>query len=453
LLAALANPACSSNSNTAANAAGGSAGSTAGSGGSAGAGGSGAQGGQAGGLATSDNIQIIVEPSDNGDSVVAAIKGAKTSVHVVVYLLTDNEVIQALIDRHTAGVDVRVLLNQNFYSGTTDNSTSYSKLSTAGVPVKWAPAQFNLTHQKTILIDNSVAWIMTMNLSLSSPTKNREYLAIDSEAADVAEAEAIFEGDWANTPVANPQGKLLVAPVNARAGLVALINTAATSLDVEAEVISDPGIVDALDQRADAGVKVRLVIASGTTSTSQDSAVKTLLSHGVEVKILTTPYMHAKAIVADQHYAYIGSENFTANSLDNNRELGLVTAKASEVQKVTTTIDQDFAAGTPYLLSEIDRDGAVENITNLLGERVEIKGLGKKVGLVDSVSIQDFTRISGHIDNTRRGAKWRDPLRELFAVHAGHHDIGEHERDVFAVFLAKQERLSCIRGRQDLVPR
>lgn len=344
LLVALANPACSSDSNTATQAAGGSAG----AGGSSGSGGTGGTGGEAGSLATSDNVQIIVEPSDNGDSVVAAIKGAKSSVHVVVYLLTDNEVIQALIDQHSAGHDVRVLLNETFYGGTTDNSGAFSTLSTAGVPVKWGPPQFNLTHQKTMLIDNSVAWIMTMNLSFSAPTKNREFLAIDSEQADVDEAEAIFEGDWSNAPLANPTGKLLLAPVNARPKLVELIETAKTSLDIEAEVISDPGIVDALDQRADAGVKVRLVVASGSSSTAQDSAVQTMLSHGVDVVTLANPYMHAKAIVADQHYAYVGSENFTSNSLDNNRELGLITAKASEVQKISDTIVQDFAAGTPY---------------------------------------------------------------------------------------------------------
>ena len=45
---------------------------------------------------------------------------------------------------------------------------------------------------------------------------------------------------------------------------------------------------------------------------------------------------------------YVGSENLTANSLDSNRELGLIISATSEIAKVEAAIDADFSAGVTY---------------------------------------------------------------------------------------------------------
>lgn len=353
----LSSSACSSSSN--ANDAGSAGSASAGSSGSSGAGGNAGDGGASGSgtaggagagggtLASSDSVDLIVEPSDSGDAIVNAINSAQSSVHVEVYLLTDNDVINGLIARHQAGLDVKVLLNQDFYGSSTNNQTAYQKLSTAGVPVRWAPSVFNLTHEKCVLIDGTQAWIMTMNLAYSSPTKNREYLAKDTELDDVNEAETIFEGDWSGTPVSNPQGKLVVAPDNARTKLLDLINSATSSIDLEGEELGDTDIVLALKQKKTEGVSVRVVLASGSSSTTQAGAVKQLTQSGVPVVTVTTPYIHAKTIVVDRSIAYVGSENFTYNSLNNNRELGLITRAPAAVSTIASTLDQDFAAGAP----------------------------------------------------------------------------------------------------------
>ncbi len=65
---------------------------------------------------------------------------------------------------------------------------------------------------------------------------------------------------------------------------------------------------------------------------------------GIPIVKLTTPYVHAKAIVADGTVAYVGSENFTVNSLDSNREIGLFLT--ADVNIVAAQIDADFKAGT-----------------------------------------------------------------------------------------------------------
>ena len=290
-------------------------------------------------------VKIIVEPGDNGSALLAAIQGARTSVHMTMYLLTSSSILNALVAQKNAGHDVKVLLNKTFPMGAGSNSSVYTQLANAGVNVHYAPSGFTYTHEKTVIIDGATAWIMTMNATQSSAADNREYLAIDTDATDVQEAEAIFAADFANMAY-SPSGKLVVAPDNARGKLVALIVSSKSTVDVEAEEMSDPAIVNALADAGDRGVNVRVVLASGSSSTSQAMAVATLKQHRVKVVSVNVPYIHAKSIVVDGTSAYVGSENFSTGSLQYNRELGVLFDTAAEVQKVLTATSADFAHGT-----------------------------------------------------------------------------------------------------------
>ncbi len=291
-------------------------------------------------------VSIIVEPSDDAQGLISAIQSAQASVHMEMYLLSNTSVIDALIAQQQAGRDVKVILNQSFPSGGS-NSGVYSQLQSAGVSVVWAPAGFTYTHEKGVMIDGKTAWIMTMNATQSSPTNNREYLAVDTDPNDVAEAEAIFAHDYADQAY-TPSGNLVVAPTNARTKLVELIQMARSTIDMEAEELSDTystGIINALTTAGDAGVQVHVVLADSTSVSSTNLA--TLKAHHVQIVTFSTYYVHAKSIVADGRYAYVGSENFSAGSLGYNRELGIITGTATEVQKVLTTTQGDFSGGSP----------------------------------------------------------------------------------------------------------
>lgn len=289
-------------------------------------------------------LSLIVEPSDKAAALLQAISQAKTSIHMTMYLLGDKRFSNALIAQKKANKDVKVLLNESFPTSGAGNQAAFDALSTAGVSVEWAPATFALTHEKCVIIDGDEAWIMTMNLEASSP-ENREFIVVDHRPADVQEAEAVFDADWNRTSF-TPSGDLVVAPVNARAKLRALVEAAKTSVDLEGEELSDRGIVQDLVAAETRGVAVRIVLASGSSSPAQTSAVQTLKAGNVAVSELAKPYVHAKAMVVDGTQAYVGSENFTANSLDKNRELGLLTDDASVVSQLQKTIAADFAAST-----------------------------------------------------------------------------------------------------------
>ncbi|MBV8759509.1 MAG: cardiolipin synthase [Deltaproteobacteria bacterium] len=303
----------------------------------------------------SHNVAIIVEPNgQNGQELVNAIKAAHTSVYMTMYQISSTNVINALVARKQAGLDVQAILDSSTQSKSF-NTSAYNTLNNAGVNVVWSSSAFTYTHEKTVMIDGTSAWIMTMNANTSSPSSNREYLALDTDAADVAEATAIFQKDHALQAV-TPTGPLIVAPTNARPELVALIDSATQTLDVEGEEFSDTystGVVNAVARAATRGVTVHVVIATGNVDATSVNRVKSAGAHVVTTGptsgngTATNPYIHAKAIVADGARAFVGSENFSGGSLGYNRELGVIFDVATEVSKVKTTIDGDFTKGTP----------------------------------------------------------------------------------------------------------
>lgn len=302
-------------------------------------------------VATS-KVTIQVQPSDDGAAVLSAIQGAKKSVHMTMYLLTNYAVQDALIALHKAGKDVKVVLNKTFPQDGGNNNQAFNKLSKSGVPVVWAPGAYAFTHAKSIIVDSEKVLLMTMNLTAKAD--NREFIAVDEDADDVADAEKVFDADF-NGKTVLLSGKLVISPKDAqpidpRTRLVSLIARARTSLDVEIQSISDTGIVDAIVDAKKRGVAVRVVTtALGDTdeSPAQADAIAKMKQNDVAIVGLSDPYVHSKAIVVDGKYGFVGSQNFTSNALFNNREFGVVTDAAAEVTKIVNVIAADFAKGTP----------------------------------------------------------------------------------------------------------
>jgi len=317
------------------------------------------------GSTSGGRVAILVEPNGNNASeLIAAVNGATSSVYMTMYQIDRSDLLAALVARKSAGLDVQVILDGST-TNKAGNTAAYNQLSAAGVSVVWSNPAFNFTHEKCVVIDGAYAWIMTMNANISSARSNREYLAIDTDPGDVAEATAVFHADHASQSIV-PTGNLVVANANARPKLVQLIGTATVALDLEGEEFSDTystGVANAVAQAAQRGVAVRVVIAKDNSPLpSQTQAIATVKQAGAKVVVSgptsgsgssTNPYIHAKAIVVDCNSAgscargFVGSENFSGGSLGYNRELGVIFDDPVELAKVEAAIASDFARGVP----------------------------------------------------------------------------------------------------------
>lgn len=186
-----------------------------------------------------------------------------------------------------------------------------------------------------------------MNTTGAGLNGNREFLAIDREPDDVRDAEAVFRADFSDAPFPAYTGRLLLSPINAQARLVALVRTATRTIDLESESL-EPHSRRRAD-RARAGRRPCARCDLDTTPTA--SSMRTLAdltAAGITVRILATPYMHAKAIVVDGARAYVGSANVTYVSLTSNRELGVLFDDPAEVRRVADTLAADVTASAPF---------------------------------------------------------------------------------------------------------
>ncbi|WP_316752322.1 phospholipase D-like domain-containing protein [Streptomyces herbicida] len=280
------------------------------------------------------------------------VNSATASLDMTMYELEDTTAVNDLIALKNRGVTERVILDRQHQ---TANSSAHTALTNAGVGVKWSSSTFVYTHQKTITVDGVKSLVLTGNLTSQYYATSRDYGVFDNDTRDVASIEKVFNADYAGSAITPTDGDhLLWSPTDSRNRLLSVINAATASLDVEELELSDSAVVNAIVARVKAGVAVRVVVENPS---SYASAVSAIDAAGGTVVGYSDPngfYIHAKAMVADYgrstQQAEAGSMNISSNSLNNNRELGLILTGTGVANAVVTTIEttfnSDYAGGT-----------------------------------------------------------------------------------------------------------
>ena len=297
-------------------------------------------------------VGVYVEPDDGEQVIINAIRGAQKSIWLEIYILSDRNVIRTLEEAANRGLDVRVMLEPHPVGGGSSAAKTMDTLAAAGVKTQPTNPGFSLTHEKGMIIDGTTAYIMTSNFSRaalggssgSSGSRNREYGIIDTNPQDVQAVVAIFNADWNHTTAQFNDPNLVVSPINSRNDFNALINSAHHTLLIEAEEMNDSNIEQALTNAAQHGVQVEVILPApqGSSGDSNSQGIATIKQGGVQVREDAQLYMHAKIIIVDGQEAFVGSENISTQSLDQNRELGIITSDTAVLGKLQATFQSDW---------------------------------------------------------------------------------------------------------------
>ena len=287
-------------------------------------------------------------PETGSSIIVKAIDSAKNSVRLKMYLFTSDAVRDALIAAAKRGVDVRILMELNPYGGTTTNVDLFNAVKGTPVKMKWSSFDFRFTHEKSLVIDDQIAFIMTHNITSSSFNANREYGVIVSRAEDVAEIVKVYEADWEKIPIDLKNPRLVWSPINARQKWIELIDSAKISIEIEQNEWIAPEIVNRVVEAAKRGVKVRAIFSPRDPLSEDDAEPyrEQVRQAGGQVKYIDDPYIHAKMFLVDGQRAFVGSVNVSDNSLQNNRELGIIFDQSDAVQLIRQTFEKDWAIAT-----------------------------------------------------------------------------------------------------------
>ena len=284
-----------------------------------------------------------------------AINSARTTIQMAAYKLSDPILVEAVIKAHKErNVLVKLLIQPEVHShGQSLNVTSpVELLKKEGINVYTLSPRFNQAHYKMILIDGKWGMVSTGNLDeesfegikTTSPAPCRDFAITITNSDMLKELEAVFEADIADKRICPTHLQLVWGPDNQRSVFLKMINSARKSIRIYQQSIQDEGMAQALAGAARAGVKVELIMMPYPFDKKEDKNIpnqEIIRKAGGVVYLHNYHYIHAKLMIVDEKLMYVGSCNFYTPSLDQTRELGVLTADVEQIQKVNEVFDKD----------------------------------------------------------------------------------------------------------------
>jgi phosphatidylserine/phosphatidylglycerophosphate/cardiolipin synthase-like enzyme len=289
--------------------------------------------------------KLIVMPDDGEGAFVSVLQQATKTIDVMIYDLGTGAILSELESKAKAGVAVRAILDQSEQSF---DQPAFYALTAAGAKCEWSSTQFTYMHAKTFVVDGRTAVVSSGNFDASQMMVERNYAAVDSDPQDVEVLEALFDADFARKNPSLSCTRLLVSPVNSQARILALLNAAKKSVYVESMEFANGTWQAAVVAQHKSGLDVKVLLADTGFVSENSTAYGYLKANGVPGEYLADPVLHVKSIIVDGERAYLGSENLSYTSLNENREVGLeiLASNGEDVARMTSTFMADWAKGT-----------------------------------------------------------------------------------------------------------
>jgi cardiolipin synthase len=318
---------------------------------------------------------LIVLPDDSVQPILDAIDGAKKSLRIKMFIFTDPSLLDAVIAAHLRGVNVRIMLNPRRRNGVSENDETRSKLEAAGIEVRDSNPAFDVTHEKSMVVDDKTAFVKSLNWQTKNLTSTRDYAIITRHAHEVEEIINGFEADWSRQDFASRH--LIWCRGNGRERITQFINQAKHSLWLQNERYQDQMIIECLVRAKERGVKVH-VMARPPHTLKKDKLIegvgglRILNDIGVKVRKLKKLKLHAKMLLADGERAIIGSINLAPGSFDSRRELAIEVDDKHIVDRLHQIVKRDWKNDHPLDLTD---EGLLADLKKHGGKGLEELGL------------------------------------------------------------------------------
>jgi cardiolipin synthase A/B len=291
---------------------------------------------------------LVVLPDDSAKPILDAIHQAAKSLRIKMFVFTDPSLMAAVVEAHRRGIVVRIMLNPKRRSGVAENDETRSTLEAAGIAVLDSNPAFDLTHEKSMVVDDTTAFVKSLNWDVENLTETRDYAIITSDPQEVEEIINCFEADWSRQEFASGKtARLIWCRGNGRERISEFIDQAKESLWLQNERYQDQMIIEHLVRAKVRGVKVH-VMARPPHKLKKEKllegvgGLRILNDVGVKVRKLKGLKLHAKMLLADGERAIIGSINLAPGSFDSRRELAIEVSDKHIVDRLHDVVHHDW---------------------------------------------------------------------------------------------------------------
>jgi cardiolipin synthase A/B len=334
---------------------------------------------------------LIVLPDDSAQPILDAINGAAKSLRVKMFVVSDPELLKAVLAARSRGVKVRIMLNPARRSGEEDNEKSRKALAAGGVDVLDSNPAYDVTHEKSMVVDDTHAFVKSLNWQTKNLTETRDYAVVTSHAHEVDEIIQCFEADWSRKDFDSGEGSHLIwCRGNGRDRIAAFIDGAKHSLFLQNERYQDPIIIEHLVRAQMRGVKVHVMARPPHTLKKEKliegvGGLRVMDDVGIKIRKMRHLKLHGKILLADGLRAIVGSINLAPGSFDSRRELAIEVRDDEVVGRLHKVVQHDWKHSHPIDLSDAglladlaDRQGTEDLALNTSDKKKENKKNEKK---------------------------------------------------------------------------
>lgn len=301
---------------------------------------------------------LIILPDQTAKPILEAIHGARKSLRVKMFVFSDPALQKAVIEANKRGVEVRVMLNPARRNGEFENEETRKKLQAAGVEVMDSNPAFEVTHEKSMVVDDRVAFIQSLNWARKNLAGTRDYAVVTSRGKEVDEVIECFEADWKRKPFGVDSSTLLIwCNQNGRDRVAQFIDNAKRTLFVQNERYQDSVIIERLVRAKMRGVKVHVMARPPHKLKKEKlnegvSGLRIMDDVGIKVHKIKHLKLHGKMLMADHSRAIVGSINLAPGSFDSRRELAIEVHKPELIERLRRVVHQDWKHSYPMDLSD-----------------------------------------------------------------------------------------------------
>jgi cardiolipin synthase A/B len=274
-------------------------------------------------------VKLIIQPEDSVAPLLSAIKGAKTRVDIAIFRADRKDIEIALNAAAARGVKVTALIAHVNRGGADNLRKLEVRFLEAGVIVARTADDLIRYHDKFLIVDRRVLYVLSFNFTHLDIDHSRGFGIVTTNAAWVRDGIKLFRADCTRSTYKAGTDSFVVSPANSRRVLGEFLKRAKKQLLIYDPKISDKEMLRILQERAKAGVEIRIIgkVGGGDKFDSQKLAGRRL---------------HTRTIIRDGRQAFVGSQSLRPAELDSRRELGLIIHDAKAVKKLMDTFESDW---------------------------------------------------------------------------------------------------------------
>jgi phosphatidylserine/phosphatidylglycerophosphate/cardiolipin synthase-like enzyme len=303
-----------------------------------------------------NDLELVATPEQDHTPLYNAFAKAQKTIRIGIFGISSKDMADQIEKQIKRGIQVTIICDK-YCTNNEKRKAIFEQLKNAGANIMVATKGFTISHWKMFVIDDTLAFVSTMNF-ISRANQMRDLGVFTADKAVISEIISVFDQDVEN---AKNQGSvtpnlvnanLVWSPNNSEAKIVDLIASADKSIEIWIENMGNPRVHEALAAAAKRNVNVRVltsVCGLGMPAEAAFKNLRDLISKGITVKgmpypaTLALPYIHAKTVNIDHKAVFLGSENFSINSLTKARELGIVFTDTAVEQKMAALFEKDWA--------------------------------------------------------------------------------------------------------------